>query len=394
MRLQLQVRRWKMRKKLLQLLVLTLFFAFSIGQAFCAEYTDLAKTHWAYPQITDLTAENIVVGYPDSTFHPDENVTRAEFATMVIKAVGQQNAELKETINFNDVPKDFWAYNMIERAVRFDIIKQSSDNNFNPQSSVTRAQALTFVVNALETKNITDAQAKTALAKAYDDYKTVPPSVAIIAGKGEILGVIPKVPGKERLLDAERPATRAELAVLLYNLKEQVKINANAKLKEAMKPRTADGIVIEEATSTGNIGVIPAGTVLPVVMCSNVSSQKTKLGAVFTAKTPKNFVTKEKYLLIVENSPITGQAIDVKVGRYFWRNGKLILETKSIKVNDKQVAKFCALANTEKKPKGFWQKLFRTIFKGSKVVIKNGQVIDIKLLQPVTIDLSNGNIIE
>ncbi len=383
-----------MKKKLLQLLLLTVFFAFSVGQAFCIEYSDLHPSHWAYNQIKTLTDEHVLVGYPDGTYHPDENVTRAEFATMVIKTVGQENAQIKDIINFNDIEKSFWAWDMIQRAVTFDIIKKTPDNNFYPQDNVTRGQAMTFVVNALETANITDAQAKEALQKAFDDYKVTPDWVINIAGKAEILNVIAKGPGKARLLEAERPATRAELAVFLYNLREQVKINANKKLKEAMKPRTADGIIVDGVIVNGNIALIPAGTILPVVMTSNVSSQKSTLGEVFTSRTPKNFVTKEKFLLIEECSPITGQVIDVKKGVFIIRNGKLVLETKSIKVNDKQVANFNALGDTEIVPKGFWQKFCRVVFKGAKITIKNGKVVNIKLLKPVKVNLSNGTIIE
>ncbi len=383
-----------MKKKLLNLLLAILFSSFGLTQAFAIEYSDLSKEHWAYKQIQELTDENILVGYPDVTFHPDEKVTRAEFATMVIKSVGQENAEIKETINFNDIDKDFWAWDMIQRAVTFDIIKKSPDNAFHPQADVTRAQALTFVVNALDTGNITEAQARAALASAYDDHKFIPEWVIYTAGKAEVLGIVVKVPKKEKLMEAERPATRAELAVFLYNLREQVKIRANEKLKEAMKPKTADGIVVDSAIVDGNIAVIPAGTVLPVVMRSCISSQKSKLGEVFVTKTPKNFVTKERYLLIVEDTPIAGQLIDVKVARYFIRNGKLCLETKTIKVNDKQVARFSALARTELVFKGFWQKFFRTVFKGAKLTVKDGQVVDIQLLKPLKINLSNGMILE
>lgn len=383
-----------MKKKLLNVLLAVLVMAFGVNQAFCLEYSDLAKNHWAYKQIEELTNENILVGYPDGTFHPDENVTRAEFSTMVIKSVGQENAEIKDMINFNDIDKNYWAWDMIQRAVTFDIIKKSPDNAFHPQANVTRAQALTFVVNALDTGNITDTQARTALMSSYDDYKTIPEWVVVTAGKAEVLGIVVKVPNKERLMEAERPATRAELAVFLYNLREQVKIRANEKLKEAMKPKMADGIVVDSAIVDGNIAVIPAGTVLPVVMRNCITSQKSKLCEVFIAKAPKNFVTKERYLLIAEGTPISGQVIDLKIARYFVRNGKICLETKSIKVCDRQVARFCALARTDLVYKNKWQKFFRTVFKGAKLTVKDGQVIDIQLLKPVKINLSNGTIIE
>ena len=58
---------------------------------FAKEYKDLPQDHWAYKQIQTLTDQNVVVGYPDGNYRPDANVTRAEFATMVIKALNQQN---------------------------------------------------------------------------------------------------------------------------------------------------------------------------------------------------------------------------------------------------------------------------------------------------------------
>ena len=49
--------------------------------------SDMDTNHWAYKQIKDLSEQSIVIGYPDGTFKPDENVTRAEFASMAIKAL-------------------------------------------------------------------------------------------------------------------------------------------------------------------------------------------------------------------------------------------------------------------------------------------------------------------
>lgn len=384
-----------MKKIFLNFAVAIFLLVLPAAKAFCIEYSDLSQTHWAYNQIRQLTDEGVLVGYPDGTFHPDENVTKAEFSTMVIKSVNQQNAEIKEIIEFNDINKDFWAWDMIQRAVTFDIIKKSGDNCFHPQDSVTRAQAIEFVINSLDTANINDNQAKQALVKSYTDYASIPDWAVIKAGKAEVLGIIVKPPGKENVIEAERPATRAELAAFLVNLQDMVRKIANAKLKAAMQPKIADGIVIPNASvDENNIATIPAGTVIPIVMDTNISTQKNKLADSFLSHTPKNFVTKERYLLIVENSCVNGNVLDLKVARYFIRNGQLVLQTKTIQTDSTQLSKFCALAKTDLKICGFWQKLFRTIFKGAKVTVKQGQVVDIQLLQPVRIDLSNGMILQ
>ena len=79
-----------------------------MGLCFCflfvnpaqAFYSDMEENHWAYSQIKILTEKNVAVGYPDGSFHPDENVTRAEFASMAIKALGQENTTIAQPINF------------------------------------------------------------------------------------------------------------------------------------------------------------------------------------------------------------------------------------------------------------------------------------------------------
>lgn len=381
-------------RRLLNVFAVVSIFCLGMTSVLAKDYSDLSTSHWAYKQIEALSNEDIVVGYPDGTFKPDANVTRAEFATMVVKAVGQENADLKEIIDFDDIANNYWAWNMIQRAVRFDIVTKSSDNKFYPENTVTKAQAIAFVINALDTEDISTSQAKDALLKKYYDYAAIPDWILIPAGKAEFLGMIPKMPGKTGALDVEKPATRAELAVFLYNLKEQVKINANKKLKAAMKPRTADGFVVKEAIVDKTIATIPVGTVLPVRLNGEISSQKSKLGEVFVATFPQNIVTKEHYLLINEGVPITGQILDLNVARYFWRNGAVILETKSLKTPGNQVAKFSTLADTDVQVSGFWRKAKRMIIRGEKYELQSDDILNVRTLHPIRIDIVTGRFIE
>ena len=76
-----------MRKLLLS--ILSLLTVSLLGSAVMA-YPDVPSNHWAAKQINELSEQGVVVGYPDGTFKPDELVTRAEFASMAIKALGQE----------------------------------------------------------------------------------------------------------------------------------------------------------------------------------------------------------------------------------------------------------------------------------------------------------------
>ena len=179
------------------------------AQAF---YTDMNENHWAYQSIKFLTEVGVVVGYPDGTYKPDIPVTRAEFASMAIKALGQEDASVTQDIHFSDVDKSFWAYDIIRKAVYFDLIPDAEGQRFRPYESVTRAEAITIAVNALTTQQISEQRAQDIIQKSYEDYTQMPAWFLIAAGKAQLLDLIIVMPGNEGKLEADRPANRAEVA--------------------------------------------------------------------------------------------------------------------------------------------------------------------------------------
>lgn len=100
-------------KNILRIMLSSLLFAFTMLSA--NAFPDVAPDHWAAKQIEELSSAGIIVGYPDGTFQPDENVTRAEFASMAIKALGQQNITVAQPVNFEDITPEFWAYDAIQK---------------------------------------------------------------------------------------------------------------------------------------------------------------------------------------------------------------------------------------------------------------------------------------
>lgn len=384
-----------MKKLLTKALMLAAILGFTSDATFAKDYADLPKDHWAYKQIQILTDFNVVVGYPDGNYRPEQNVTRAEFATMVIKAFEQQKAEIKQPAKFTDVSEKDWFYGMVQRAVMFDLLKGYPDGHFDPYGNVSRGHVISTTVNALTTETISNQKAKEILENSYSDYDQIPDWLIIAAGKAEILGMVVKAPGEETVINAERPATRAELAAFLVKMLEQAKLNPNAKLKEAMSPRTGEGIIIPTTTLEGYIATIPAGTVIPImVLNKSITSQKSKAGEQFLSKLPKNLITKEKYLLLVENDALNGKIASVKVGRLFIRNGEVTMETHTITTDKNQTAAFCGDALGGYRPEGFWKTLYLKVVKGHRVQIKEGDILNLKLNKPVRIDLTNGMILE
>lgn len=367
--------------------VAVLFFASIPAMA----YPDVDESHWAYPQINILTEKGVIVGYPDGTFKPDENVTRAEFAAMAIRALGQEHTKVVQPVHFTDIDESHWAYSDIQKALYFDLV--SCDKNgelFRPDDSVSRAESLTVAVNALTTETITMAKAKEVLEKKYIDTQAIPEWFTIPAGKAEILGMIVVIPSaKEAELAADRPATRAEVAAILFNMMEQAKLNPNAKLAEAMRKKTGEGFVIEEATVQGSVGTIPAGTFVPVKLSNYISSQTTEGGVIYNAYIPQNYVTREHYILLREGDRLQGQVLDVKPGKYFVRNGVLVLKNNLVTTENDQVAPLIGLSEI-KKDRNWWMKFVRWAFKGEQLEVVSDGDVYMKLLKPVKVDLTNG----
>lgn len=105
--------------------------------------------HWAKDAIATAAAYGIVNGYSDTSFGPDDSITREQMAVMIVKAA--KLAETKEGKAFADGNKvSSWASNAVATASQNKIINGYSDNSFRPQNNASRAEAATVIINALK----------------------------------------------------------------------------------------------------------------------------------------------------------------------------------------------------------------------------------------------------
>ncbi len=358
-------------------------------------YPDVTPEHWAAKQIEILTEKGVIVGYPDGTFKPDDNVSRAEFASMAIKALGQEHTTVAQPVKFNDIQPGFWAYDAIQKALYFDLIACPPQGEpFRPDDTVTRAESISVAVNALTTEAISDMKAKEVLSKKFADVNEVPEWFVIPAGKAEILNMLVTIPSTNKAkVEANRPATRAEVAAILYEMMEQAKLNPNAKLAEAMRKKTGNGYVVESAFVQGSVGTIPAGAIVPVKLTKYISSQTSQPGDIYSATAPENYITKDKYILVYKDSSLKGQLLDVRKGKWFVRNGVLVLDNSLLTTNNDQTVSFNGVGEISKH-RNWFMKIVRATLKGEKLNVEPEGVVYIKLLKPIKVDLTNGWILE
>ncbi len=379
-------------KNQIKALLIGCAMTFTALQTQAFQFPDVPENHWAAKQIDILSDQGVIVGYPDGTFKPDDNVTRAEFASMAIKALGQEHTKVIQPVVFTDIDSSYWAYDAIQKALYFDLIS-SEKTLFRPDDNVSREEATTVAVNALTTEQISPAKAIEVLSK-YSDIDSIPKEFLIPAGKSEILNMIVVAPNSQKpALEPLRPATRAEVAAILFNMREQAKLNPNAKLAEAMRKKTGNGYVIEDATIQGSVGTIPAGSVFPVKITKYISTQTSTAGDVYVGVAPQNYTTKDHYILVYEGSNFKGQLLDVRSGKWFVRNGVLVLENSLITTYNDQVTNFKATGELSK-DRNWFMRFVRATLKGEKLEAAPTDVVYMRLLEPVKIDLTNGWIYE
>ena len=373
-------------------LVLGTIFAVSMLFNTAFAYPDVDSTHWASKQINELSEQGVLVGYPDGTFQPDELVTRAEFAAMAIRALGQEHAQVAQPVTFTDIDSSFWAYDFIQKALFFDLIS-AKDSEFRPDAPVSRDAAIMVASNALSDREISYAKAREILSGKYTDFSSMSEEAVISYGKAEIFELIVVKPNSEFKIDPNKAATRAECAAILYTMKEQAKENPNAKLAYAMKKKTGEGYAIPNVKVDGVIATIPAGTYLPVQLTDYMSSQTSQIGEIYTAKIAQNCVTEENYILIQEGAYVKGQLLDVVKGRWFYKNGVLYLDNALITTVNDQTVKLKGNSNITKE-RNWWQKFVHTVFRGEKLNVPADTQIFIRTFNPIKVDLTNGWILE
>ena len=109
------------------------------------DFSDVAAERWSNTAISTMANGKFVTGYPDGTFRPGANITRAEFATMATR-FAQLYDESGAT--FSDV-ENHWAKSYVNKATTAGWIAGYPDNTFKPENPITRAEVMTIINRVL-----------------------------------------------------------------------------------------------------------------------------------------------------------------------------------------------------------------------------------------------------
>lgn len=106
--------------------------------------------HWAEKYINEAIAKGFISGYPDGTFAPNRNITRAEIVTLLVRAfevpAGNGEHVFADALNH-------WAKEAISRAAAANIVSGYNEDRFAPDQFITREQLVAMVVRAAKLNN-------------------------------------------------------------------------------------------------------------------------------------------------------------------------------------------------------------------------------------------------
>jgi len=118
------------------------------------DFRDMAN-HWAEDAVNDMGSRWIIEGMADGGFSPDREITRAEFAAILVRGLGLQPAS--ETTPFSDVKPSDWYSGALSTAYAYQLINGSEEGSVRPLERITREEAMAMIARAMK---ITELQSK------------------------------------------------------------------------------------------------------------------------------------------------------------------------------------------------------------------------------------------
>lgn len=132
--------------------VASIFEGLLVGQTFydkpVIDFFDVNEEDWFYRSVTFMTKQGYMSGYPEGYFEPNMPITRAELVTVLTRY--QNITEGKGgSIQFSDIEEDHWAFKDLQLATELGWLKGYADKSFRPNSSISRAEAITLINRVL-----------------------------------------------------------------------------------------------------------------------------------------------------------------------------------------------------------------------------------------------------
>lgn len=191
-----------MKSKIISFIIL--FSIVFINPVFAA-FPDVDNSNKFYDAIDYVRNQNIVNGYSDGNYKPDNEITRGEFTKIIINSKFSTN-EIENCVNttFPDISEDNTFLNYICLAKKENIVNGYSDGNFKPEEKINFAQASKIITNTMQmnpdTSLNTEEHKFKGYVKALSENKYIPNTISKL----------------------DQNINRGEMAEMIWRIKENI----------------------------------------------------------------------------------------------------------------------------------------------------------------------------
>lgn len=172
------------------------------------EFYDLTKDHPAYIAVQTLNEQNIIKGFEDQTFLPDNPVTRGQAAVIINRVLKKEAKDLKA---FRDVAPSYQFARDIAAVKEAGIISGFSDGTFRPNDYMTRAEMAVIMNRAFELSN------KHTLTSAKNVYEDISPDYWAYDSIIALYNIDTTSIFRENKFNSSSKATRAVFSAAIFN---------------------------------------------------------------------------------------------------------------------------------------------------------------------------------
>lgn len=177
-------------------------------------FTDLPKSHWAYQYIAELLSRKVISGYPDNKFRPDNQVSRAEFARIMVSASGIPAKKVNYS-SYSDLEVTNWASPFVESVKDYMTGYRTANGQyiFNPDAPALREEVAVALVKlkGYDKGRLPDHSTIKAMFKDYDGISEAAKDYVAIAVENGLVSGFP-----DETFRPQATITRAEATVMLW----------------------------------------------------------------------------------------------------------------------------------------------------------------------------------
>ncbi len=317
---------FKMEKKMKKILAMfaVFFMMIALNPANADVYKDVPADYWANTEITAVVKDGILF-LDGKSFLPEQDVSRSDFNSALLRTLGHRQTTLVEGNPFSDVDSERDDYYDILLSSKLGLIYGYNDGTFKPDRIMTKTEAASVISHITK-----DFKGNPKALNPFKDKEEIPAWGTRQFAKTIDLGVYVNYPDADELLP-NKNLNRAEAAVLLYKLKQQIgavktEYVSHESLLSTEHLNVTRKAEVDEVQVTNTRKIVLADNIIKGYFATDFTSKDANVGDTVTFTAKYDVYTEEGTLVIPAGTKMTAKITDLEPKKWWNKNDKVTVE--------------------------------------------------------------------